>query len=333
MRASGERLALMMPRLWPLVALGLLLAFNVFFTPGFASIEMRDGRLYGAVIDVLKNGSVVALLATGMALVIAAGGIDLSVGSVMALSGTVAALCLTAGGWPVEASAAAGLGTGLAAGLVNTLLVQGIGLQPIVATLVMLVAGRGLAQALTDDQKVRFENPAFEWIGTGSLLWLPVPVLIATAVAAIVLLLLRLTVLGLYIEALGTNPRAARLCGLPFVRLRVAVYGISGLCAAIAGLIATADIKEADVATCGLYAELDAILAVVIGGTSLSGGKPRVAGAVVGAILLQALTVSLQMRGVATEHALVIKALVALAVCLGQSSRVWAVARRDGVAS
>ena len=314
-------------RWWPLAALAILVVFNVVFTPGFAALEVRDGRLFGAMVDVLKNGSIVALLAAGMALVIGSGGIDLSVGSIMALSGTVAALGLTSLGWPVWACVLCGLGAGALMGAFNSSLIQGVGLQPIIATLVTLVAGRGIAQTLTHDQKVRFENPSFEWIGSGALAGIPVPVVLAAGVVGLVILLLRFTVLGLYVEALGVNPRAARLCGLPVPRLRVAVYGASGLCAALAGLIAAADIKEADVANCGMYAELDAILAVVIGGTNLAGGRPRVLGAVVGALLLQTLTTSLQMRGVSTEHALLVKAVVAIAVCLGQapglSGRWW----------
>src|SRR5262249_37019754 len=154
-------------------------------------------------------------------------------------------------------------------------------LQPIIATLVMLVAGRGLAQALTGDQKVRFEVPAFEWLGSGAARGVPTPVVIATGTALAILVLLRLTVLGMYVEAAGGNPRAARLCGLPVHRVRLATYAICGLCAAAAGLIAAADIKEADVANSGLYLELDAVLAVVIGGTSLSGGRPHIVGSLI----------------------------------------------------
>lgn len=318
---TGARVLARAAGAWPLIALALLLAFNAVFTPGFASIEVRDGRLFGAMVNVLKNGSIVVLLATGMTLVIASGGIDLSVGSVMALSGTVAALCLTLVGWPVGLCVLGGLAAGVAVGMFNAALVQSVGLQPIIATLVTLVAGRGIAQTLTHDQKVRFENTSFEWIGTGAVGGVPTPILIAVVVVGLVLVLLRVTVLGMYVEALGVNPRAARLCGLPVPRLRLFVYAASGACAALAGLIATADIKEADVANCGMYAELDAILAVVIGGTNLAGGRPRVLGAVVGALLLQTLTISLQMRGVSTEHALVVKAVVAIAVCLGQAPR------------
>ena len=171
---TGARVLARAAGAWPLIALALLLAFNAVFTPGFASIEVRDGRLFGAMVNVLKNGSIVVLLATGMTLVIASGGIDLSVGSVMALSGTVAALCLTLVGWPVGLCVLGGLAAGVAVGMFNAALVQSVGLQPIIATLVTLVAGRGIAQTLTHDQKVRFENTSFEWIGTGAVGGVPI---------------------------------------------------------------------------------------------------------------------------------------------------------------
>lgn len=313
---------------WPLLALLALLAFNLLFTPGFATIEVQGGRLFGATIDILKNGSTVMLLATGMTLVIASGGIDLSVGSLMALSATAAALALHHHQPPAGVAIALGLAVGAAAGLANGALVTLLRLQPIIATLVMLVAGRGLAQTLTADQKVRFDAPAFESLGTGSVLGLPTPIILAAAAAAATLTLLRWTVLGMYLEAIGQSPRAAHLCGLPVRALRTTAYTVSGVCAALAGMIGAADIGEADPANAGMYLELDAILAVVIGGTPLSGGRPRLLGAIIGALIMQTLTVMLQMRGVITEHTLVIKAIVALAVCLSQAPGLAATARR-----
>ena len=304
---------------WPLVGLAALLLFNLLFTPGFARLELRDGRLFGTLVDLFQNGAPVMLLATGMTLVIALGGIDLSVGSVMALAGAVAALLLTEHAQPFPIALGAALGAGLLAGAINGALVTYGGVQPIIVTLVMLVTGRGLAQTLTQDQKVRFENPAFEYLGNGTLLGLPVPMLLVAAVALGVGLTLRGTVLGLYVEAIGGNPRTARLCGLRVDAIRMVVYMACALCAAVAGLIAAADIKEADVANAGLYLELDAILAVVLGGTSLTGGRANLVGSLIGALFIQTLTTMLQMKGVITEHTLIIKALVALAVCFIQT--------------
>lgn len=309
------------PLLAPLAALVALVVFNVAFTPGFTQLEFRHGRLFGSVIDVFQNGAPVMLLAIGMTLVIATGGIDLSVGSIMALSAAIAALLITRADLPPGLAALIALSAALAAGVWNGLLVTRVGLQPIVATLVSLVAGRGLAQVLTSDQKVRFENPAFEFLANGAILGLPAPVYLVAAIAVIVLLLIRFTIFGLAIEAIGVNPRAARLCGIRVDGTRTLAYAISGLCAGLAGLIAAADIKEADVANCGLYLELDAILAVVLGGTALTGGRPRLIGALLGAAFMQTLAITLQMRGVVTEYTLLIKAIVALTVCILQAER------------
>ena len=325
---GGVRSVLSWRLFWPACALVMLVIVNLVVTPSFGHLEWRDGRWYGAIVDVARNSAGIAMLALGMTLVIAAAGIDLSVGSVMALSGAVAALGLTDWQWSVPASVAAGLGAGLVVGLWNGALVTWVGLQPILVTLVMLVAGRGLAQALTGDQKIRFELPVFEQLATGSVLGCPTPAVIAAAATITVALLLRANVLGLYLEAVGTNPRAAVLCGLPVHRVRLAAYGLSGLSAAAAGLIATAEIKEADVANAGLYAELDAILAVVIGGTPLTGGKPRILGSILGVLIMRILTTMLQMHSVTTEHTLVLKAAVALGVCLLQAPK-W----RRGYAS
>jgi ribose/xylose/arabinose/galactoside ABC-type transport system permease subunit len=309
------------PLVAPLAALVTLVVFNVVFTPGFAHVEFRDGRLFGSAIDIVQNGAPVMLLAVGMTLVIATGGIDLSVGSIMALSAAIAALLITRGGQPPWLAALIALSAALAGGIWNGLLVTRLGLQPIVATLVSLVAGRGLAQVLSADQKIRFENPAFEVLANGAALGLPVPLYLVAAIAIIVLLLLRFTIFGRAIEAIGVNPRAARLCGIRVDGTRTLAYGISGVCAGLAGLIAAADIKEADVANCGLYFELDAILAVVLGGTALTGGRPRLVGALLGAAFMQTLAITLQMRGVVTEYTLLIKAVVALTVCILQSER------------
>jgi simple sugar transport system permease protein len=313
---------------WPLVALAALLVFNLLFTSGFARVEFRDGRLFGTLIDIFQNGAPVMLLAIGMTLVIALGGIDLSVGSVMALSGAVAALMMTEQGMSVPMSVLVALAVAMVIGAVNGALVTYGGLQPIIVTLVTLVMGRGLAQTLTSDQKVRFEIPAFEFIGNGTVLGLPFPALLVAAVALIVGLLLRKTSTGLYIEAMGGNPQAARLCGLRIHVIRMLAFMASALCAGLAGLIAAADIKEADVANAGLYLELDAILAVVLGGTSLTGGRANLVGSLIGATFIQTLTIMLQMRGVITEHTLIIKAIVALTVCYMQTPSFERVMRR-----
>ncbi|ATB41445.1 sugar ABC transporter permease [Cystobacter fuscus] len=313
---------------WPWVALAALLVFNLLFTPGFARLELRDGRLFGTLVDIFQNGAPVMLLSVGMTLVIALGGIDLSVGSVMALSGAVAALLMTEQGQSVPVAVLAALALAVGVGAFNGALVAYGGIQPIIVTLVMLVMGRGLAQALTHDQKIRFEVPAFEFIGNGTVLGLPFPIFLVAALALLVGLMLTRTAAGLYLEAMGSNPRAARLCGLRVHVIRLVAHMTCSLCAGLAGLIAAADIKEADVANAGLYLELDAILAVVLGGTSLTGGRANLVGSLIGATFIQTLTTMLQMRGVITEHTLIIKAAVALSVCFMQTPAFERLARR-----
>jgi simple sugar transport system permease protein len=207
------------------------------------------------------------------------------------------------------------------AGVWNGTLVAFLGLQPIVATLILLVAGRGIAQLLTDGQIITFERPAFEAIGRGTVLYLPVTVFIVAGVVVATLLVTKTTIAGLYIEAVGNNERASRLCGLRPGLVKALVYGFSGLCAGMAGLIETADIKAADINNCGLYFELDAILAVVIGGTPFSGGRANILGSVVGALIMQALTTTILLRGVDPAYTLVVKALTVIVVCLLQSER------------
>jgi len=313
---------------YPAVALGLLLLFNFAFTRGFAAIEVKNGRLFGSLIDIVHRGSIVMLLGIGMTLVIATAGIDLSVGSVMAIAGSVAALVLTRTPAPVGAAVALALAVALAAGLWNGVLVAFVRLQPIVATLILLVAGRGIAQLLTNGQKIPIERPAFEFIGTGSLLWLPFTVFIVAFALVATLLVTKKTLAGLYIEAVGNNERASRLSGIRPAVVRLLVYGFAGLCAGVAGLIATADIKQADPLKCGEYIELDAILAVVIGGTPFAGGRANVVGSILGALIMQTLTTTILMRGVPVEHTLVVKAVVVIAVCLLQSAQFRAVLGR-----
>jgi simple sugar transport system permease protein len=307
------------PTLWPFTAMIVLLAWNIFFTPNFIDFEVHEGRLFGSIVSILQKGAPVMLLAIGMTLVIGLGGIDISVGSVMAMAGTVTALLIVGQGLPAPVAVLAGLGVALLAGAWNGALVTFVGLQPIIATLVLLMGGRGIAQALTGDQNVPFTSPAMEYLSTRSFLYLPIPIFIVLGVAVVVLLALHKTVLGLYIEAIGGNAKAARLAGLPVHGVRLLVYAFCGLCAGLAGVINTADIQRADVANCGLYLELDAILAVVIGGTSFAGGRPYLVGAIFGAIIMRMLTTMLLMHNVPTEKTLIVKAVVAIAVCLIQT--------------
>jgi galactofuranose transport system permease protein len=307
---------------WPLLCLIVILALNCLLTPHFASIQVRDGRLYGSLIDILRNGSVVMLLAVGMTVVIATAGIDLSVGSVMALAGTAGALALVrhSGGGVWEAAGSA-LVIAALSGLLAGLLVVRLKLQPIIATLALLVVDRGIAMVISGGEKVRFESIPFEAVFHGSVLGLPSALVLAALVGAGVWMVLRFTVAGVWVEAVGGNAQAARTCGVPVGSVRTGAYILAGLCAGLAGLTACAEIKEADPAAMGMYLELDAIIAVVIGGTSLTGGRPMLLGSLIGAVLMQSLTITMQMHDVPTEQSLIVKAAVAVVVCVLQAGR------------
>ncbi len=323
--------------LWPALALLALLGYNAIANPGFFALHLADGRLSGAIIDVLNQGAPTMLLALGMTLVISSGGIDLSVGAVMALAGALAAALLHAD-VSLPLTLVAALGVSLIAGLWNGMLVAIAGIPPIVATLILMVAGRGIAQLITDGQIITIaSDSAFLLLGRGILLGLPAPVVLAFAIILVIAVIVRTTSLGVFIEAVGGNEEAARYAGLPVRTIRLTVYSLMGILAGLAGLTDTADIAAADANNSGLYLELDAILAVVIGGTALAGGACSITGAILGALIIQTLSTTILMAdfggdGVPVEYNLIIKAGVVLLVCLLQSGRTqrWIASRRGG---
>ena len=301
-----------------LLALIGVLLINWLLFPNFFRITWQDGRLFGSLIDVLNRGAPVAILAIGMVGVIATKGVDLSVGAVMAMAGAVAATLVVAG-YPAPVAVAAALAVGLACGLWNGFLVAVLDIQPIVATLVLMVAGRGIAQLITEGFIVTFTDPVLIFIGTGSFLGFPMAAVIALALLVLVTLLVRKTALGLFIEAVGVNRAAASLAGIRSRMLLLYVYGLSGVCAAIAGIIVAGDIRGADANNAGLWLELDAILAVVIGGTSLLGGRFSVPLAVLGALIIQSMNTGILVSGLPPEFNLIVKAALIFLVLIIQS--------------
>jgi simple sugar transport system permease protein len=216
---------------------------------------------------------------------------------------------------------AAALGAGLVCGLWNGFLVAVLGIQPIVATLILMVAGRGIAQLITEGRIITFTAPELVWFGGGSVLGIPAPVAITLGMLLVTLALVRGTALGLMIEATGGNARASALAGVGTTAMTMAVYVWCSLCAALAGIVAAADILGADANNAGLWLELDAILAVVIGGTSLFGGRFSLVFAVLGALIIQAMNTGILLSGFRPEFNLVVKAMVVLVVLLLQSPR------------
>ncbi len=320
---------------WPVAIVALLLLFNLVWNPHFFSVEIRGGHLYGTLIDIVNRASSLMIIAMGLTLVIATHGIDISVGSVVAISGASAAALI--GGTLVLSGATgmtdvtetplplvilAALGVSLVFGMWNGALVAYAGMQPIIATLILLVAGRGVAQLITNGQIITIYYSPYYVIGNGFLFGLPFSLYIVAAVATVLLLLTRKTALGLFIEAIGINPSASRLAGIRARAITFAVYGVSGLCAGIAGLIVSSNVKSADGNNAGLLFELDAILAVVLGGTSLSGGKFTLVGSMIGALIIQTLTTTIYSLHVAPQVVLVVKAIVVFVVSILQSERV-----------
>ncbi|SFH63773.1 simple sugar transport system permease protein [Collimonas sp. OK307] len=329
--STSLRLLLRHPLLRPLAALALLLAVDFFMIPGFFRLEWKDGHLYGSLIDIVNRAAPLILTALGMTLVIATRGIDISVGAVVAISGTVAALLIGGtmemhNGVPEYASRipmiwalAAAMGAAILCGVWNGFLVATLGLQPIIATLILMVGGRGLAQLLTDGQIITVYYKPFFYVGSGYLLGLPFSLFIAIGVFIAVALLMRKTALGLFIQTVGINPVAARLAGIRTAALIFFVYMFCSACAGVAGLMISSNIKSADANNAGLLLELDAILAVTLGGTSLAGGKFSLVGSVIGALIIQALTYTIYSMGVPPEVNMVVKSVVVFAVCLSQS--------------
>lgn len=304
-----------------IIALASVLFINWLVFPGFFDITWQDGRLFGSLIDVMNRGAPVAILAIGMTPVIATKGVDLSVGAVMAVAGSVAATSAVAGN-PLVVTLVAALAIGIVCGLWNGMLIAFLGIQPFVATLVLMVAGRGVAQLITEGSIVTFSDPSLIFIGTGSVLGFPMPVVIAVVLMLSIHLLLRRSAIGLFIEAIGTNRSAATYTGLRSRALILTIYAFGGFCAAIAGVIAAADIRGADANNAGLWLELDAILAVVIGGTSLLGGRFSIPMSVVGAMIIQAMNTGILVSGFPPEFNLIVKAGVIMIILVLQSSRI-----------
>lgn len=307
--------------IWALLGLGLLLGVNFFYSDTFFQLEIRNGHVYGTLVDILHQGSKVMILALGMTLVIAAGGVDLSVGSVMAIAGAVAATLTGTMNLPLGLGLGAGLMAGALAGIGNGLLVGWVGVQPIIATLILMVAGRGIAMLLTNGQIVTFENPAFVFLANGHFLGLPFTLFIVAILVGMTAWLTRRTAMGLFVESVGDNPVASWFCGVNTARVKISVYVFSALCASVAGFIATSNIKAADSSRVGEMMELDAIFAVIVGGTALTGGRFTLAGSMIGALLIQTLTTTLYNFGVSPSVAPVPKAIVIVGVCLLQSER------------
>ena len=276
---------------WSIVAFILLVIICTIFQHDFLALSWNSntGGLAGPLITMLQESARYLMIATGMTLVISTAGIDLSVGSVMAVAGAAAMQTLS-NGMNVWLSILIALAVGLAIGCVNGALVSFLGLQPFITTLIMMLAGRGMAKVITSgentDASAVAGNEPLKWFANGFILGIPANFVIAVIIVILVGLLCRKTAMGMMIEAVGINQEASRMTGIKPKKILFLVYAISGFLAAIAGLFATASVMRVDVVKTGQDLEMYAILAVVIGGTSLLGGKFSLAGSAVGAVII-----------------------------------------------
>lgn len=325
---SGWKKLTSMRLFLPIVCLIAVLLVNVITTPGFFKVSINNGVLYGYIVDVINRASELVILAVGMTLVTAAsGGQDISVGAVMAVAAAVCCQILSGGEVSVNSLAApiivamlAALAASALCGAFNGFLVAKLNIQPMVATLILYTAGRGIAQLITDGQITYVRVDSYRVLGASFPGFpVPTPFIVAVLVVALTSLLLKKTALGMYIQSVGINKRASQLVGIKSVLIIFLTYAYCGLCSGLAGLIASSRIYSADANNIGLNMELDAILAVAIGGNSLGGGKFSLAGSVIGAFTIQALTTTLYAMHVSSDQVPVYKAIVVVIIVALQS--------------
>lgn len=313
--------------LWTVLALIVILFVNRLISPNFFSVRMVEGRLIGSPISILDGAAPIIILAVGMTLVIATKGVDLSVGAVMAICSAVAVVLINRherGADSIFYTPGAviliAVGVGALCGLWNGILVAFFDIQPIIATLILMIAGRGIAQMVTEGQSPTYTNDTLAYMGRGVIGYgIPFPIILSLAVLLVVYLLVRRTAIGLMIESVGINARASYYAGINAALIKLSVYVLSGMCAALAGLKVAGEVKSADPHTSGQWAELDAILAVVIGGTLLTGGRFNLMNSALGALVIQSLIVGLYVSKLHPTANLVVKAIVVLLVLLLQS--------------
>jgi simple sugar transport system permease protein len=308
--------------LWPLLVLAIILVVNAIVAPSFFSIRIVEGRLFGSMVDVFYRGMAPALIAMGMAVVIGTKGIDLSVGSIVAVVGSIIAWRIKAGD-PHMVILFTALAVGILCGMWNGFLVAVLDIQPIIATLILMVAGRGIGlmvNLIDGGTDPSFTSELFQGLSVGNIGPIPTRLILFAFIFLGLWLLLRRTALGLFIESVGGNPAAAQLAGIPSRLIKFSAYVISGFCTGWAAIILTADVHTSDPVSVAMFSELDAILAVVIGGGSLMGGRIYLGMTILGALVIQTMVTSILMSGLPPEYNLIIKAVLVLIILLLQSN-------------
>ncbi len=320
---------------WAAVAEALILIVSVILRPDFLKVEINPttGMFYGVPIDILSRAAEIMIISMGMTLVIALGGTDLSVGALVAVSGAMALKFLR---WDVTQYPTPGNYTVMPfilvilvpllvctlMGAFNGFLISKLGMQPIIATLILMVAGRGIAQITTNGKQFTTMYTPFQQIGQGYFLKLPMPIIIAAVVVAAMVIFTRKTSFGMFVESVGVNPSASRVSGLRSSRIVMIAFILTGFLSGISGLIYASRISSCDSNNAGVNYELSAILSVVIGGTSMSGGKFSLAGTVLGSLILQTIITLVYFFGIVSEAILAFEAMVIAVVIVLQSEPV-----------
>lgn len=320
---------------WAAVAEAVILIVALFVRPDFLKIEINPatGMFYGVPIDILNRAAEIMIISMGMTLVIALGGTDLSVGALVAVSGAMALKFLR---WDVTQYPTPGNYTVMPfilvivvpllvctlMGAFNGFLISKLGMQPIIATLILMVAGRGIAQITTNGKQFTTMYTPFQQIGQGYFLKLPMPIIIATVVVVAMVIFTRKTSFGMFVESVGVNPSASRVSGLRSSRIVMIAFILTGFLSGISGLIYASRISSCDSNNAGVNYELSAILAVVIGGTSMAGGKFSLAGTVLGSLILQTIISLVLFLGIVSEAILAFEAMVIAVVIVIQSEPV-----------
>lgn len=317
------------PLFMPILMLILVLLINLFKDPSFFAINIQNGVLYGRLIDVLNRGSEIAILAVGQTLVVAvSAGTDISVGSVMALSACGGCMVLAGYGntsvttivAPIAVGIIVGLLFGIGSGCVNGAMVAKLKIQPMVATLILYTAARAIGLLLCNNQILYIRYEPYQYLGNFLPgVPIPTPIIVTIIVIVIAEIVLKKTSLETYVQAVGINSRAAKICGINSDRICFICYAICGLCAGVAGMIASSRIYSADSNNIGLNYEMYSILAVALGGNSLAGGKFNLAGSIVGAYTIQAIMTTLLAMGVSTDQSPVIMAIIIVIIVVIQS--------------
>lgn len=311
-----------------LVILLIVVVQNIITTPTFFNISITNGLISGYIPDILDEASLLVIVTMGMTLVIAAtGGVDISVGAIMAIAASFCGLLLNGPEYrtdvfhsPYLLALLVGLLGGALCGAFNGFLVSGLKIQPMIATLILFTAGRSIAKQITHGQTIYIMNPVFKWLGV-QIPGIPIrtTIIVSTVIVIIVALLTRLTSLGLYVQSVGINGSSSRLVGLNSRAVKFMAFVICGVLAGVAGLVGSSSLGSVNSGELGLGLEMDAILAVALGGNMLGGGKFSIAGSVIGAYTIQAITTTLYAMNVRADQLNVFKAIIIIIIIVASS--------------